>query len=61
MIKHFGALFAGKRDELEEQQLHTNTGLRKLKDTEEEVSVRQAALTVKKNELERMDQQVRRE
>ena len=36
-IKHFVELYHEKKDELQEQQLHLNTGLDKLKQTEEEV------------------------
>ena len=46
-LKHYQSLFNSKRAALEEQQRHLNTGLRKLKETQEEVSKLQAALREK--------------
>ena len=46
-LKHYQSLFTSKRAALEEQQRHLNTGLRKLKETQEEVSKLQDALREK--------------
>ena len=50
-LAHYHALFNGKRAALEEQQRHLNTGLRKLKETAEEVAVLQDALREKEKVL----------
>jgi len=51
-IKHYVTLINEKREELEEQQLHLNIGLRKLRETEEQVTSLQASLREKSVELE---------
>jgi dynein heavy chain 1 len=51
-IKHYVSLINGKREELEEQQLHLNVGLQKLRDTQEQVRKLQEQLHVKSQELE---------
>ena len=45
-------LYNEKRQDLEEQQLHLNVGLQKIRETVEQVEELQASLSVKKNELE---------
>lgn len=45
-------LFHEKRAELEEQQLHLNVGLNKIKETEEQVLELQKSLSLKSQELE---------
>eukprot|EP01114_Cavostelium_apophysatum_P023031 TRINITY_DN854_c0_g1_i2.p1 TRINITY_DN854_c0_g1~~TRINITY_DN854_c0_g1_i2.p1 ORF type:complete len:4577 (-),score=1545.65 TRINITY_DN854_c0_g1_i2:38-13768(-) len=50
-IHHFVALINEKRDELEEQQLHLNIGLKKLRDTEIQVKELQVSLAQKNKEL----------
>ena len=50
-LAHYHKLFNGKRAALEEQQRHLNTGLRKLKETQEEVAVLQDALREKEKVL----------
>lgn len=45
-----------KRDELEEQQLHLNIGLQKLRDTEQQVKELQTSLALKNKELESKNQ-----
>ena len=45
-------LYNEKRQDLEEQQLHLNVGLQKIRDTVEQVEELQASLSIKKNELE---------
>eukprot|EP01091_Cochliopodium_minus_P010435 TRINITY_DN2760_c1_g1_i1.p1 TRINITY_DN2760_c1_g1~~TRINITY_DN2760_c1_g1_i1.p1 ORF type:complete len:4604 (+),score=1553.39 TRINITY_DN2760_c1_g1_i1:76-13887(+) len=50
-IKQFVDLVNEKRNQLEEQQLHLNTGLRKLKETEEQVTNLQISLNEKTKEL----------
>lgn len=37
-INHYADLFNEKRSELEEQQMHLNVGLRKIKETVDQVS-----------------------
>eukprot|EP01096_Ripella_sp_DP13-Kostka_P011830 TRINITY_DN484_c0_g1_i1.p1 TRINITY_DN484_c0_g1~~TRINITY_DN484_c0_g1_i1.p1 ORF type:complete len:4631 (+),score=2721.08 TRINITY_DN484_c0_g1_i1:206-14098(+) len=51
-ISHFVNLVNEKREELEEQQLHLNIGLQKLRDTQEQVATLQASLREKNKELE---------
>jgi len=51
-INHFVRLVAEKREELEEQQLHLNVGLQKLRDTEQAVSELQKTLREKSAVLE---------
>ncbi|KAJ5078911.1 intein-containing cytoplasmic dynein 1 heavy chain 1 precursor [Anaeramoeba ignava] len=51
-ITHYVDLFNEKRSSLEEQQLHLNVGLKKMKETEEEVAKLQSTLTIKGKELE---------
>jgi len=53
-IKHYSALFKEKREQLEEQQRHLNSGLKKLRETQEEVLKLKGALTVKNTELSRL-------
>ena len=50
-IRHFIEIQKEKRSELEEQQFHINTGLTKLKETEEEVLKLKDSLSVYKKEL----------
>jgi len=50
-IKQYAGLFNEKRGQLEEQQKHLNTGLRKLRETQEEVLKMKEALTLKDAEL----------
>merc|ERR1712113_356590 len=52
LIHHFVALFDEKRQQLEDQQKHLNTGLKALKETEEEVGRRQVELDAQSKELE---------
>ncbi|KAL6068809.1 putative dyneins heavy chain [Balamuthia mandrillaris] len=51
-IAHFVRLINEKREELEEQQLHVNVGLQKLRDTEQAVKEMQQSLRVKSQVLE---------
>merc|ERR1712113_381646 len=51
LIHHFVALFDEKRQQLEDQQKHSNTGLKALKETEEEVGRRQVELDAKSKKL----------
>merc|ERR1712228_473785 len=53
LIHHFVALFDEKRQQLEDQQKHLNTGLKALAETEEEVAQRQVELDAKET-LEQM-------
>eukprot|EP00002_Diphylleia_rotans_P002763 TRINITY_DN1178_c0_g2_i14.p1 TRINITY_DN1178_c0_g2~~TRINITY_DN1178_c0_g2_i14.p1 ORF type:complete len:4518 (+),score=1049.96 TRINITY_DN1178_c0_g2_i14:77-13630(+) len=53
-IKHYVSLFMEKRTELEEQQLHLNIGLQKLKDTEQQIAELKGQLQKKKVELDQM-------
>ena len=55
LIAQVVGLIQEKRNELEEQQLHLNMGLRKLSETEEEVSKLKVQLGQKKIELESKD------
>ncbi len=45
-------MFHEKRTELEEQQLHLNVGLNKIRETEEQVKELQKSLSLKSQELE---------
>ena len=45
-------LYNQKRQDLEEQQLHLNIGLQKIRETVEQAEELQASLSIKKNELE---------
>ena len=45
-------LFSEKRSDLEEQQLHLNVGLQKIRETVEQVEELQKSLSIKRNELE---------
>lgn len=45
-------MFHEKRAELEEQQLHLNVGLNKIRETEEQVKELQKSLGLKSQELE---------
>jgi len=51
LIKHFVDLYHEKRTELEEQQLHLNVGLDKLKETAQQVGELGKRLTLKEREL----------
>jgi dynein heavy chain 1, cytosolic len=45
-------LFNEKRSDLEEQQLHLNIGLQKIRETVEQVEELQRSWSIKRNELE---------
>ena len=45
-------LYNEKRQDLEEQQLHLNVGLQKIRETVEQIEELQASLSIKKNEVE---------
>ena len=45
-------LYSEKRAELEDQQHHLNVGLRKIRETVEQVEELQKSLSIKRNELE---------
>lgn len=45
-------LYNEKRSELEDQQHHLNVGLRKIRETVEQVEELQKSLSIKRNELE---------
>lgn len=49
-------MFNEKRADLEEQQLHLNVGLNKIRETVDQVEELQASLSVKKIELEQKNQ-----
>ena len=49
-------LYAEKRSELEEQQLHLNIGLQKIRDTVLQVEELQKSLSIKRNELEQKNE-----
>jgi len=51
-IHHYVKLFHEKRSDLEEQQLHLNVGLQKIRETVEQVEELQKSLSIKRNELE---------
>ncbi|GAB6020623.1 Dynein heavy chain, cytoplasmic [Chamberlinius hualienensis] len=50
-INHYVKLFNEKRADLEEQQLHLNVGLQKIRDTVEQVEELQKSLALKSSEL----------
>jgi dynein heavy chain 1 len=52
-IHHFVTLVHEKRTELEEQQLHLNVGLGKLRETQTQVATLQESLAIKNAELEK--------
>lgn len=52
-IKHFAKLYDEKRSELEDQQVHLNIGLGKIRETVEQVEELQKSLAVKRTELEK--------
>lgn len=56
-IKHFVELYKEKKDNLEDQQLHLNVGLDKLKETESQVLNMQGSLDQKKAELEKKEKE----
>lgn len=45
-------MYNEKRSDLEEQQLHLNIGLQKIRETVEQVEELQRSLSIKRNELE---------
>lgn len=51
-INHYVKLYNEKRSDLEEQQLHLNIGLQKIRETVEQVEELQRSLSIKRNELE---------
>uniref|UniRef100_A0A6Q2XKD4 Cytoplasmic dynein 1 heavy chain 1 n=1 Tax=Esox lucius TaxID=8010 RepID=A0A6Q2XKD4_ESOLU len=51
-INHYADLFNEKRSELEEQQMHLNVGLRKIKETVDQVEELRRDLRIKSQELE---------
>ncbi|PIK60017.1 putative cytoplasmic dynein 1 heavy chain 1 [Apostichopus japonicus] len=51
-IHHYVKLYSEKRADLEEQQLHLNVGLQKIKETVEQVEELQKSLALKSQELE---------
>ncbi|XP_031685072.1 cytoplasmic dynein 1 heavy chain 1 isoform X2 [Oncorhynchus kisutch] len=51
-INHYADLFNEKRSELEEQQMHLNVGLRKIKETVDQVEELRHDLRIKSQELE---------
>ncbi|KAJ3613107.1 hypothetical protein NHX12_019361, partial [Muraenolepis orangiensis] len=51
-ISHYANLFNEKRSELEEQQMHLNVGLRKIKETVDQVEELRRDLRIKSQELE---------
>ncbi|KAM9149649.1 LOW QUALITY PROTEIN: cytoplasmic dynein 1 heavy chain 1-like [Pangshura tecta] len=51
-INHYTSLFSEKRSELEEQQMHLNVGLRKIKETVDQVEELRRDLRIKSQELE---------
>lgn len=55
-IGHYVKLIGEKRSDLEEQQLHLNVGLQKIKETVQQVEVMQKSLTKKSKELEEMNE-----
>lgn len=50
-------LLHSKKSSLEDQQLHLNKGLEKLKDTEEQVATMEVTLKQKKAELEQKEKE----
>jgi len=55
-IQHFVKLFKEKREEVQDQQLHLNLGLEKLRQTEEDVSNLKGDLALKEEELKAKNQ-----
>ena len=55
-INHFAKLYNEKRSELEDQQVHLNIGLSKIKETVEQVEELQKSLAVKRNELDKKNE-----
>eukprot|EP00731_Ephydatia_muelleri_P024350 Em0016g621a len=51
-INHYVKLYNEKRRDLEEQQLHLNVGLQKIRETVDQVEELQASLSIKKAELQ---------
>ncbi|XP_076442165.1 cytoplasmic dynein 1 heavy chain 1-like isoform X5 [Babylonia areolata] len=51
-INHYVKLYTEKRSDLEEQQLHLNVGLQKIRDTVQQVEELQKSLSIKRIELE---------
>ncbi|XP_071963522.1 cytoplasmic dynein 1 heavy chain 1-like [Antedon mediterranea] len=51
-INHYVKLYNEKRSDLEEQQLHLNVGLQKIKETVDQVEEMRKSLAQKRNELE---------
>ncbi|XP_048259760.1 cytoplasmic dynein 1 heavy chain 1-like isoform X2 [Haliotis rufescens] len=51
-INHFAKLYQEKRSDLEEQQLHLNVGLQKIRETVDQVEELQKSLSIKRIELE---------
>ncbi|XP_001636057.2 cytoplasmic dynein 1 heavy chain 1 isoform X2 [Nematostella vectensis] len=51
-INHYVKLFSEKRSDLEEQQLHLNVGLQKIRETVDQVEELQKSLSLKSQELE---------
>ena len=56
-IHHYTSVFVEKRQKLEEQQLHLNIGLDKLRQTAEQVAEMQESLGAKDAELKQKDAQ----
>ena len=56
-IKHFVELYRQKKSLLEDQQLHLNVGLNKLKETETQVLEMQSSLDIKRAELEKKEKE----
>jgi dynein heavy chain 1 len=56
-IKQFTTLYNSKKSLLEEQQLHLNSGLDKLRQTENQVLEMQSSLDIKKLELEKKERE----
>ncbi|GLD93495.1 hypothetical protein PINS_up002087 [Pythium insidiosum] len=54
-IRHFVSLYSEKRAQLEDQQLHLNVGVQKLKATHEQVAELQKQLAIKERELKKKD------
>ena len=54
-------LFNEKRSDLEEQQLHLNVGLQKIRETVEQVEELQKSLSIKRNELEEKNKRCQRQ
>ena len=51
-IKHFMGLFQEKKNQVEEQHLHLNKGLKKLEETNLQVALLKDQLQIYKNELQ---------